>query len=247
MMLSFVPVSWAAHPLITDDAGTQGKGKTQLEVNGQYEADEETVEGVRTKSTGVQAAATLSYGVTDNFDLVFTLPYQWTREKEDDVTTYKENGVSDVVVEAKWRFYEKNAWSVALKPGIILPTGDDDKGLGMGKVGYQAFLIGSKEIAPWSFHVNLGYIRNENKADEQKNIWHASVAGTCDVIDKMKLVGNIGIERNTDDSAKNDPAFILGGIIYAVTEKLDLDCGVKFGLNRAETDWSLLGGITIKF
>jgi hypothetical protein len=38
----FVPgVSLAAHPLITDDAGTQGKGKFQLEVNGQYEHDEE--------------------------------------------------------------------------------------------------------------------------------------------------------------------------------------------------------------
>jgi hypothetical protein len=29
--------SWAAHPLITDDAGTQGKGKFQLELNGQYD------------------------------------------------------------------------------------------------------------------------------------------------------------------------------------------------------------------
>jgi len=29
--------SWAAHPLITDDTGTQGKGKFQLELNGQYD------------------------------------------------------------------------------------------------------------------------------------------------------------------------------------------------------------------
>jgi hypothetical protein len=31
--------SWAAHPLITDDTGTQGKGKFQLELNGQYDWD----------------------------------------------------------------------------------------------------------------------------------------------------------------------------------------------------------------
>ena len=41
--------SWAAHPLITDDTGTQGKGKYQLELNGQYDWDEEEVEGVSIK------------------------------------------------------------------------------------------------------------------------------------------------------------------------------------------------------
>jgi hypothetical protein len=32
----------------------------------------------------------------------------------------------------KWRFYEKDGLSFAIKPGIILPTGEEDKGLGDG-------------------------------------------------------------------------------------------------------------------
>jgi hypothetical protein len=35
-------IAWGAHPLITDDAGTQGKGKFQFEVSGQYDSDKET-------------------------------------------------------------------------------------------------------------------------------------------------------------------------------------------------------------
>ena len=49
--------SWAAHPLITDDTGTQGKGKFQLELNGQYDWDKEKSEDVSVKTTGGQAAA----------------------------------------------------------------------------------------------------------------------------------------------------------------------------------------------
>jgi len=240
-------ISQAAHPLITDDTGTQGKGKFQLELNGQYDSDKDEADGITVKTTGGQISSTLSYGIIDTVDLVVTLPYQWNKIEEDNVTTYDEKGVSDTVFEAKWRFWEKNGSSFALKPGIRLPTGNDEKGLGAGKVGGQIFLIGSQELGSWALHANLGYIRNENKAGEQKNIWHASIAAAWEVVKDLKLIANTGIERNTDDNAKNNPAFLIGGIIYSVTENFDLDCGVKYGLTSSETDWSWMAGITIRF
>jgi hypothetical protein len=248
LTVSVLPaLSWAAHPLITDDAGTQGKGKFQLELNGQYDSEKETVDGVSVKTTGGQVATTLSYGIVENADLVLSLPYQWGKIEENESTTYDEKGISDMVLEGKWRFFEKEGYSLALKPGIRIPTGNDKKGLGTGEVGYQAFLIGSKEMASIAFHANLGYIRNENKADEQKNIWHASLATTWEAVKNLKLVANIGIERNPNDNAENNPAFLIGGVIYSVAENIDLDCGVKYGLNSSETDWSLMAGIAIRF
>jgi len=95
-------------------------------------------------------------------------------------------------------------------------------------------------MAPWAFHDNLGYIRNENKVNEQKNLWHAPHATTWEIVKNLKLVANIGIERNPDDNAENNPAFLIGGLIYSVTENFDLDCGVKYGLNSAEADYSLM-------
>ena len=43
---------FAAHPLITDDTGTQGKGKFQLEVNGEYAHEDEDGERGFSSSQG---------------------------------------------------------------------------------------------------------------------------------------------------------------------------------------------------
>jgi hypothetical protein len=238
---------WAAHPLITDDAGTQGQGKFQLEINGQYDADRETEARVSVKSIGGKLGITLSYGALDRVDLVVGLPYQWSKAKENGTTVYNENGIGDVSFEFKWRFFEKDGLSLAIKPVFNFATGDEDKGLGTGKTGYQIFFIGSKEVGPWSFHLNVGYIANENKMDEEKHLWHASAAATYDIAKNLKLVGNAGIETNPVKGADKDPAFVLCGIIYSLSENLDIDCGVKYGLTKPETNWSFLAGLAFRF
>lgn len=240
-------LAFAAHPLITDDTGTQGKGKFLVEVNSELGFDKEKEEGVTTKEKNGQVATTLSYGITENLDIVLGVPYQWFKLKEDGETVSKENGFPDVSLELKWRFYERKGLSFALKPGITFPTSDEKKGLGPGRGTYRLFFITTKEIEPWAFHLNLGYIRNENKLDERKDIWHASLAGEVEALKNLKVVGNIGIERNTDKTSNKHPAFILGGIIYSITENFDIDFGIKRGLNKPETNWSILAGIAWRF
>ncbi len=235
-------VSFASHPLITDDAGTQGKGKFQLEVNGGYGQDED--EGVTTKTT--QILTMLTYGLSDPVDIIIGLPYEHTRV-EDSGTVTRQDGISDMSLEMKWRFYKKDGLSFALKPGITFPAGDDEKGLGSGRVTYHLFFIGTKEIKPWAFHLNLGYIRNENKLDEDKDLWHGSLASTVEVRKNLKFVGNIGLERNTDRNLNIPNAFILGGFIYSLLENFDIDFGVKGGLTKPEEDYTILAGITWRF
>ncbi|PKN53268.1 MAG: transporter [Deltaproteobacteria bacterium HGW-Deltaproteobacteria-13] len=238
--------SWAAHPLITDDTGTQGKGKFQLELNGQYDWDEDD-EDLTVKSTGGQASATLSYGVAENVDLVLSLPYIWGKAEVNEETVYDEKGFGDVTLETKLRLLEKNGFSLAIKPGISFPTGNEEKGLGAGLVGGHIFLIASQELGEWAFHGNFGYIRNENNVDERRDLWHASFAATWEVIKNLKLAANAGIEKNPDEDANNDPAFLVGGVIYSIKENIDVDCGVKFGLSKSETDISALAGMTFRF
>ncbi len=234
--------AYAMHPLITDDTGTQGKGKFQLEVNGEYGHDKD--DGVTTQTT--QLASTLTYGVRDPLDIVLSIPYQHNRIEDSGMVT-KGDGISDLSLEAKWRFYEKDGLSFALKPGFTLPTGDGDKGLGAGKATYHLFFITTREIKPWAFHLNLGYIRNENTLDENRNLWHASRAAVLDVAKNLKAVGNVGIETNTERNATVHPAFILGGLVYSISENFDVDFGLKGELDKPETDYSILTGITYRF
>jgi hypothetical protein len=123
VFLSYLTVSavFAAHPLITDDAGTQGKGKGQFELNGQYEHEHESGE----KENNSEISTALTFGLTDTIDFVLGIPYQWLRTQDSEGTT-RANGVADMSLDVKWRFYEKDGLSLAIKPGITLPTGDDE-------------------------------------------------------------------------------------------------------------------------
>jgi hypothetical protein len=248
MILLSIP-AFAAHPLITDDAGTQGKGHIQFEFTGEYGHDSEN--GVTTNTTVFPTIPVLSYGIADTIDLVLGAPHLWIETKQDGVTT-RENGFSDASLEVKWRFHEKDGLSFAVKPGITLPTGDENKGLGNGKASYHVFFISTKDMAPWAFHLNLGYIRNEYQlqADEEanrKDLWHISFASEVDIVKNLKAVANIGMEKNPDKTSETDPAFLLGGLIYSVTDNLDADVGLKGALNQPETDISYLAGITVRF
>ena len=247
-MVLLLPISvWAAHPLITDDTGTQGKGKFQFEVNGQYDTDKETVNDVYVKTTGGQAAASLSFGVIDGVDLIVGLPYLWSKVKEDGVVTYNDQGFSDTTLDVKWRVFEKDGISLGVKQGFSFPTGRDTRGLGSGKIGSHSFIILSEERGPMAFHLNLGYIWNNNTLDERVELWHASFATTYELVKGLKLAGNIGIQRNPDKTTNNDPAYVLGGVIYSPVENFDIDFGVKYGLTKSETDLSYLAGITVRF
>jgi hypothetical protein len=175
------------------------------------------------------------------------LPYEWKKTEIGDATVSDVSGIADISVEVKWRFFEKDGLSFAVKPGITLPAGDKDKDLGSGRAAGTLYLITTKDIDPWAFHLNLGYKRNENSVDEREDIWHASLAGELKILKKLKLVANIGAERNTDKVSDTDPAFLVGGFIYTLKENVDIDFGVKAGLNKAEADMTYMAGIALRF
>ncbi|HMK60290.1 MAG TPA: transporter [Dissulfurispiraceae bacterium] len=242
LMISLSYNAYAAHPLITDDAGTQGKGKFQLELNGQYGRDrgEEVVQDT------TPAVSALTYGVFETVDVCIGIPYQWIKTKYAEQTE-RHDGFGDLFLAAKWRFYETNGFSFAIKPGLSFPTGDEEKQLGTGNVTCSLFFITTKELKPWAFHLNLGYIGNENKLDQRVSLWHVSAAAELEVAKGLKLVANTGIQRNTDKSSHTDPAFFLGGVVYSITDNIDIDAGYKYGLTKPEVDNTVLAGITFRF
>lgn len=235
LIVFFSDRAFAAHPLITDDTGTQGKGKFQIEVNAEYANDN--------SDTGTTLGTTLSAGLLDNLDIVIGAPYLFL--SEDEHGRWKQrNGISDLSLALKWRFYEHEGLSFALKPGITIPTGDENKGLGDGKPTYSLFAIATKELEPFTLHLNLGYIANRK---EVRDIWLYSLAAEYAATKNLKIVGNIGGETNPDRSSTVHPLFALGGLIYKMADNFDVDIGIKAGLNRAEPDYTLMAGIAFRF
>lgn len=232
----------AAHPLITEDTGTQGRGNFQLELTAERGRDD--ANGARTKT--VATAAVMAYGLRDDADMIFTLPRKRVHT-DDGSTETNESGGSDAGLDFKWRFSEREDLSLALKPGVTLPTGDEAKGLGRGKSAYSLYLVTTIAPEPWALHLHMGYIRNRNVADERESIWHASFGGWREFGEKLKIVGDIGADTNTDKSSKTELSFLILGAIYSINKDFDADIGVKKGLTNTETDYTLLGGVTLRF
>lgn len=256
--------AYAAIPLITEDTGTQGKGRFQSELFGKY--GKERGGGIRTDTTDI--SVTLTYGLVNDLDLIFAVPYSSVRTEGLGILT-KNDGLSDLQFDAKWRFFEKGNWSFALKPGITIPTGDDTKGLGAGRATYHLLFVttynrGEERYAPegrriespdekaahhieWSVHFNAGYTLNENSVDERKDLWFFSAAGSIEFIEDLYIVADLGIQTNTDKTSHMFPAYALAGFSYSPAKNFDIGLGLKLGLNHAEPDYSIRGGITVRF
>jgi hypothetical protein len=254
MLLLCSTPAFAAMPLQTDDTGTQRTGHCQIEVGFQSASDEEDDGGVSRKSTDGEVSTTISYGLTDNIDLVAGLPWEWYTEKADGLKVADGSGLGDLALQIKWRFYNNAdaGFSLALKPGLTLPTGDDNKGFGNGKVSGGVTLIATHKAKLTSMHFNIGYNRNEYRLDEvsessRENVWRASVGAELNVTEKLRAVGDLGIETASENESDTDPAYILGGLIYGISDNADLDIGIRGGLNDAETDATLLAGVTMRF
>ena len=230
--------AFAAHPLITEDTGTQGTGNGQVEITGERTEDSED-------GKTIAPNLVVSYGVAENVDLVLGVPHSRTVTDAGGRTTITE-GPGDVGLDVKWRFFEEGVLSFAVKSGLTFPTGDENEGLGAGKTGYSAFLVSTVEQAPWAFHLHLGYIANKNVVGEEEDIWHVSYAVARD-IGRVKLVADLGTDTNPDQDSEVKPAFLILGLIYSWLDNVDIDVGYKKGVSDTEVDRAILAGLQILF
>jgi hypothetical protein len=255
-LLSPFDFSWAAHPFITDDTGTQGKGNWQLELQGDFLRDDRTAGGVEQKNKLNAYTSVLSYGILDNLDVQLGVGYLNTRTTQNGTTIAEESGMADSTLELKWRFYEKEDFSLALKPGVLLPTGDEEKGLGTGKASWGVSLLATWEADAWTFLGNVAYTRARFKLPQdategRSDLWRISGGASYALTGEVRLVGELGLRANEsrNDAFLPDSTSQFGmlGVIYSPTRKIDLDMGFRKNFNRAEFDKAYLLGATFRW
>lgn len=233
----------AAHPLFTEDTGTQGAGRYQLELTLDRSRDADADTRVRARSANMVFSA----GLTDALDLILGLPHEHLTEATG-AAKARYSGYSDAEIAVKWRFYEEGALSLALRPGLGLPTGDDDAGLSAGHVSPSLFAISSYTHEAWVFHTHLGYapVRDQGP-DEHGHIYHASVAAEYSASERLRIVADTSIERNTDRTGHPNIGSMVVGLVFSLTPDLDLDFGYRRGLTSPAPDHSWLAGLALRF
>lgn len=250
----------ATHPYLTDDTGTQGAGNWQLELMAEQVRHASSADTGAGQVHQVRRAEVfnpvLTYGMLEGLDAALGLNGLRQRTTENGIEVESVGGVSDSTLELKWRFWERDGMSLALKPGLILPTGDENRGLGIGRVSWGVGMIATREAKPWVFLANIAYtnVRYKRPEDVQAgnpNLWRASAGFWVALSDELRAVGETGVRTNF---ARNDPfrpgqsaQFAMLGLIYSPSDRIDLDVGVRRGLNRAEFDSVVLIGATFRW
>ena len=232
------PAAYALHPLITEDAGTQGSGGMQIELNAMHERDRDG--DTTTRQFGPTVA--LTYGVVDTVDVFVAIPYLQL-QSDSPGASVRSSGWSDPGLGFKWRFYDQDNLSIAIIPAVLFPLGDDTRGLGKGRTGYSLPFVFTRQWDGFAFHTHVAVSGNRNTVGEREHLWHASLAIEHQLTEPLKWVLDLGADRNPDPTRNLHPAYLLGGMVYSIGQ-VDLSAGIKGKLNSAAPDQALLVGLT---
>jgi hypothetical protein len=107
---------------------------------------------IRMKAT---AHATILRLATADSPTIHTFPGGGSDETVNDSSSAQ--GVGDILLRSKFRFFDASGGGLAAGVDVRLPTGDSEQLLGTGGTQVKVALIGSMSSGPFSPHVNLGY------------------------------------------------------------------------------------------
>ena len=203
----------------------------------------------------IEAEMKITTGLYKNMGISLAIPYNINeRVKEDNQLVGKADGFGDMTVEVKYAFAELAGISFAIKPSVIMPTGEYSDGLSEGRWQFGTTMIATREFeeGKYALHANLGYEHHDYRNDEARdsnrnNLWSGSIAGEAEVAKGLFAVAELGLATTADKTTSELSACALVGARYEINEHLDINAGVKLGLTKPEDDISLLYGLALKF
>lgn len=237
VLLACAGTAHAAHPFLTEDPGTQGTGRLELELG--------FAAGSADPANGGNAAVfapQLSVGVTPTLD--FIGQGFWQRQSQPGGMTLF--GGSDIVADVKWRFFESDTWSFGVRGGLDLPTGDPDTGLGAGSVGAHVIGIAGLALGEWSVYANAAYARTR-AAGARRNAGFFSIALTNTDTAPWQTFIEAATYSNPDPANGRWPAIARTGLIYALDTWLSVDVGFQTRLTASAPRAVWLAGATLRW
>jgi hypothetical protein len=218
----------AARPLITDDFYTVAQGGYELEVGYASTQNQDSLANT--------AGLSFKRGFLSNFDLGIEVPY----------TTSAPSGLNDILLHAKYRFWEadENAGLTA-RIDFKFKNADSSQGLGSGDNDYWLVLIGSKMFGETKTHLNIGYVNvGFNAGRSEDDYWAYTFALEHPVWGEK---GDLVAECVANTALTPNPIFIQLGGRYVVFEGFKLDAAYSFGLNSNSIKNSLTAGFHYEF
>jgi len=172
----------------------------------------------------------------------YTLPYSYIESGGQSA-----HGLGDIFINYRYQVATETATRPAFAPrfSLIVPTGDEGKGLGDGTVGYQINLPLSKVVSDrWTLHANAGVTFLPDVQGE--DLFSYNLGGSAIFAVSRRLNLMLEAIANFDDQAggKRETSVILSpGVRYAFNFKNDsqvvIGLAAPIGVSAAAPDYGL--------
>jgi len=227
--------AFAAHPLQTEDTGTQGAGRVEWENGFAWTRD--------SAGRALIYQPQLSFGAASALDLI--VQPSWLAVRADDGGETR--GFGDTNLDAKWRFFGATPWSLAVRAGANLATSQHALGLRHGTADVHGVLVATLDVAPLRASANVGILRQPSQPEQRTVLRHASLALSW-VAAKGVTLAVEGVAATDPDPARGGwPATGLLGVICTLVPGLDLDAGYRSGIGSRSSARQALLGVTYRF
>jgi hypothetical protein len=227
--------AFAAHPLQTEDTGTQGRGNVEIE------------NGLQRARAGGAATFTwqpqVSVGVATTVDAI--VQPSWVSQR--DAAGGRDAGAGDTNLDVKWRFWGADPWSLGVRAGLEAPTARHGLGLPRGRVGAHALAVVTWDASPTTVHANLGLTHAPAVAGARATLAHASAALMRTLDERLVLTVDAELDQDPDRRRRAWPGAVLAGVIWTARPGLDLDVGYQASTHASPAVREWLAGVTYRF
>ena len=245
-LLSMATVSFAARPLIIDDADPLDTGNGKIEAGFWHEKDG--------SCKNWDWPIGLGYGLVPSLEVNLGMGGTFQQRSEVDENGCEciksENGMGDLTLNTKWQFLEETTWipRQALVPAVKFPTANKDTGLGSGEFDYDVTWIASKSFTEKiGGHVNAGYsFIGEPEGEDAGDIIHYGVAFDYRIADPLQWVGEIYAEKELMSGTDHIIMFNTG-LRWIAVEGLTIDAAAGSHISSAGPDLTATAGLTWEF
>lgn len=233
-------------PDATESPFVVGKGRVQIEAG--YTFTRDKADGVRTE-THVAPEALLRIGLTESLELRLAWEgYAWSRTRSEGVRE-RDSGGADLEIGAKLEFLAQDGAipSMGVIASVSAPSGGGDVGAG----DWEGTLI---LAADWGLTERVGLGANlslSTRAEGERGGDRyfepgASVALGYDLTEIVGLyLEYFGVYPDSSDAPKEH--YLNGGTTILLSENLQLDWRIGFGLNDDADDVFTGVGFSIRF
>lgn len=231
--------------VITQDAFTVAPGSWEFSLGPAVERAHQAFDdsgNVVTRPDTFQNAIAISavYGLADDLDL--SLTGFWAKIGDRQIRSDDDNGLGDVQLELRWKFYSGDAWHLAYLPRLVAPLGDkqNQSRLVPGQPYWSVdnSLVASRVDGRWasSVEASLSIPFGDARKDSRRALGLNTALG-YQLGPRVKIEGELLL--NHQDFDGDDAAWLTSlavGAVMQLSPQLRMDAALVQGLHGQRAD-----------